>query len=86
MPNCNKEPVVGLAPEFAQSSSYTWEALHELEAVMRSGARLVRVNNRTTEFQSITQMRELRNEMIRELNARKQATSCRRGRAVRHFL
>jgi len=55
-------------PEF-QKTGYSWEGVRALERVMQTGALLVRINNRTTQFQSTQQMILLRDDMRKTLNA-----------------
>ena len=65
-------------------SGYTWEGLHALETAIQTGVRLVRVNNRTTEFQSITQMIAAKEDMYKALREKEEkANPCHRVRAFK---
>lgn len=48
-------------------SGYTWDKLRALEDTIATGALLVRVNNRTTQFQSATQLLMIKNDMLKAL-------------------
>jgi len=74
---------VAESPDFT-GSGYTWEALHALEENIRTGVRLVRTNNGTTEFQSATQMLAVKNDMLKALREKDALENpCHRRRAFR---
>jgi len=76
MGDCPKPDAV--APEF-ERTGYSWAGVRALEKAMETGLLLVRTNNRTTNFQSTSQMIALRDDMRRTLNAEyERMNPCRR--------
>ena len=63
-----------VAPEF-QRTGYSWAGVRALEQAIQTGVFLVRLNNRTTQFQSATQMMQVRDDMRATLNAEYEAAN-----------
>ena len=71
---CPDDPI-----EEFKGSGYTWAKLRAIEDAIATGARLVRINNRTTEFHSIDQLIKAKNDIRRELEAQEALKNpCRR--------
>lgn len=64
-------------------TGFAWSDVRAIDQAIATGIRVVHINNRDIEFQSVSQMLKAKSHMISSIQSKESMDSCyRRGRAV----